>query len=100
MTVIGRILDLEILPTLPASAEFCSFDGGRAGAQNCAAARASAAKVVFGCDEFRAKFGSKQRALGDSPSHEDMFKALGAEDVGMVALAERLVEGKKPAIKD
>lgn len=85
--------------------------------QKCATARKSADKLVYSdetyilgkavllgpqvwkfngsCDTFKSRFQSKKASLGEKPSHEDVFEAMGAERISMGDLAERLVEGKK-----
>lgn len=85
--------------------------------QKCAAARKSADKLVYSdgtyilgkavllgpqvwkfngsCDTFKSRFQSKKASLGEKPSQEDVFEAMGAERISMGDLAERLVEGKK-----
>ncbi|MDP3542552.1 MAG: hypothetical protein Q8T11_08825 [Elusimicrobiota bacterium] len=94
-----------------------SWPGWGGGDQKCAAARKSAENIVYSdetyvlgkavllgpqvwkfngsCDTFKSRFQSKKASLGEKPSHEDVFEAMGAERISMGDLAERLVEGKK-----
>lgn len=94
-----------------------SWPGWGGSDKKCAAARKSADKLVYSdetyilgkavllgpqvwkfngsCDTFKSRFQSKKASLGEKPSHEDVFEALGAERISMGDLAERLVEGKK-----
>lgn len=99
-----------------------SWPGWGGNDKKCTAARRSAEKVAYAdetyiigkavllgpqvwrydgtCDRFKSRFASKREELGGKPSHEDVFEALGAERLSMGDLAERLVEGKKPAKKE
>lgn len=47
------------------------------------------------CDDFKADFAAKKRRLEGSPSHKEVFEALGAKRISMGDLAERLVDGEK-----
>lgn len=93
------------------------WPGWGGGDKKCAAARKTADSIVYGdetyilgkavllgpqvwkvkgsCDWFASRFRSTKASLGEKPSHEDVFEALGAERISMGELAERLMEGRK-----